>query len=409
MLVHYSHEIGDGIMASETVSIAMTTLAMIPCVIFSTLVYTRPDLQYTPCDRYHSVTPAYLPIVQVGGFHIYAPLSTSSNLCYVMGGLTIYLYNVVNGAFLHMQLYGVAITLVVMGAGSAAMHSTGGVITHWAHAADIYGILIIFMALSGASFIGAYQSFVGSPQRASSKKIIPAIVNTATILGIGACVYFWEHIDQTAFLVSTGTIIIVSNGISQGIYARRSAGVNDSKTCAFIESFLVSAVPRVAVLASALYINLVGRNDPYWLQVSCRDINEDPIEILKRIEALKSWDWIHGVWHYLSSTVLTSMALSSQQGLDGMPMQKASIKSSKMVFAKYLIPFAIKTDEYVEELVMRVIISIYAIVCAGMYRNDVSSDTWAVFVIISMLTYLPFWCMYSSYSINRVIRTRLLL
>jgi hypothetical protein len=409
------HILGDNIMASETIAIASPTIALIPCVIHAIYVYLQKDLTFTHCDIHGP--PSYLPIVQIGGFNIYAPFSTTTNICYVMAGIVIYMYSIPNRAFMHNLMYGIGMLFVILGGGSAAFHANGSLISSWQHAVDIFGIYVLFTSLCGAAFLGMYQSFKGSPLVAASKDPVPLIINVATIVGVFCCVIFWQSIDQTKLLVATGIVIVISNATTQAIYAIRANELlplptNSTSTirsnstiryiCSGFLAFAVSALPRVAVLACALYINLQGRLLPAKLQLTCYDAINNELEISYRIEMLKRWDFVHGVWHYLSSTVLTAMALSSQQGLDGTPMTHQGITNTKVPFGRFLFPVALKTDEYVEELLSRVVISIFSIICAALYGSNISSDGWQVFLMISSFTYLPIWSIFAYWSILKI-------
>lgn len=388
--------IGDNILAAETIAIAMPTLALIPCSIYSSYIYSQPNITYTGCVR--NGVPAYLPETSIGDIRIYEPFSTSTNLAYIMAGLAIYLYSVPNGAFVHMQMYTVGTLFVILGTGSAAMHASGSIVGGWQHAADIFGIYALFVSLAGVSFLGVYHAIKGHPQLATSRDPVPPILNAATLLGIGACIFMWRSINQALLLVSTGTVIVVSNATTQGIFAFRSARfAGTSGLYAFLSAFVVCALPRVIVLACALYINLVGRQEPGMLQATCR--NADDVEY--RIEILKRWDWIHGIWHYISATALTGMALSSQQGLDGITAQRLGIENTKMPFVRWLIPFAVYTDEYVEELISRAVMSSFSLASLIMFVSEASSRSWEIYSLLMSLTVLPLWSAYSYYSINR--------
>lgn len=403
MTLYDKRIIGDNILAAETIAIAMPTFALIPSAVYASYVYSLPNINYTGCVV--NGVPAYLPDSSIGDIHIYEPFSTSSNLAYIMSALAIYLYYIPNGAFVHMQMYTVGTLFILLGTGSAAMHADGSRVGGWQHATDIFGIYALFISLAGVSFLGVYHAIRGKPQSATSKELLPAILNAVILLAIGGSIFLWRRINQAIFLTINGAIIIISNASTQGIFALRSARyIGTNELCAFVTAFLVCAIPRVIVLSCALYINLTGRMHPIALQSTCTNASD----IEYRIEVLKQWDWIHGVWHYISATSLTAMALTSQQGLDGVVTHRLGIENTQMPFVRWLIPFAVKSDEYVEELISRAVTAIFAIACVIMFELEASAFSWQIFVLTTSLSILPIWSIYALYSINRTQQSALL-
>jgi hypothetical protein len=118
-------------------------------------------------------------------------------------------------------------------------------------------------------------------------------------------------------------------------------------------------------------------------------------------ELVTRFDWQHGIWHYLSAIALTGMALSAQQGLDGFTEERLGIENTRVPCVKWLIPFALKTDEYVEELISRFIISAFCLSVILMFELEVSSVVWNVFLLSTSLTIIPMWCLYACYSIYK--------
>lgn len=394
--------IKDNILASETIAIVLPTLALVPCTIYSSIVRQDPSYIYTKCVR-NGVLP-YLPEIKIGTFTIYEPFSTTTNLAYIMSGVGIYLYYIPNRAFVHMQMYIVGILFILLGTGSVAMHAAGSKIGGWEHAVDIFSIYAFFAGLTGSSILGLYHTLIEKPLLPTSLDIIPPAVNTATLLGIGFSILLWRQIDQTYYLVATSVIIIVSNATTQGIFAVKSVRNTElNKVSCFVASFMVSAVPRAIVLLTALYINLNGRIIPGDLQRKCKI--GDMTDFEYNTELVTRFDWQHGIWHYLSAIALTGMALSSQQGLDGVTEEHLGIENTRIPCVQWLIPLALKTDEYVEELISRFIISAFCLSTILLYELDVSAQTWERFLLGTSLTILPFWCLYGCYSIYKTRNT----
>lgn len=390
--------IKDNILASETIAIVLPTIALIPCTIYSSIVRHSPTYIYTKCVK-NGVLP-YLPEIKIGSYTIYEPFSTTTNLAYIMSGVGIYLYYIPNRAFVHMQMYIVGILFILLGTGSVAMHAAGSKIGGWEHAVDIFSIYAFFAGLTGSSVLGLYHTLIAKPLLPTSFDIIAPILNTATLLGIGFTILLWNRINQANFLVGTSVAIIVCNGTTQGIFAVKSVrNIEFNKLGCFVSSFLVSAIPRAIVLLAALYINLSGRVIPGDLQRKCKV--GDMVNYDYNKELVARFDWQHGIWHYLSAIALTGMALSAQQGLDGVTEERLGIENTRVPCMKWLIPFALKTDEYVEELISRFIISAFCLSVILMYELEVSARAWEGFLLGTSLTILPFWCLYACYSIYK--------
>jgi hypothetical protein len=258
--------------------------------------------------------------------------------------------------------------------------------------------------------LGFYHTLVSKPLIPTSRDIIPPLVNSATLLDIGFTILLWRQIDQTIFLVSTSVIIIVSNATTQGLFAIRTiCNSHNNKIASFSYAFMVSAIPRAIVLLTALYINLSGRVIPGDIQRKCKVGDDgDASVVAYRTELVTRFDWIHWVWHYLSAVALIGMALSAQQGLDGVTEERIGIENTRIPCVKWLIPFALKTDEYVEELISRFILSAFCLSVILLFELEVSAGTWEVFLVTTSWTILPSWCTYACYSIYHSRNTILL-
>ena len=397
--------IKDNILASETIAIVLPTIALIPCTIYSSIIRADPTIIYTTCVR-NGILP-YLPKIEIGDFYIYEPFSTTTNLAYIMSGIGIYLYYIPNRAFVHMQMYIVGVLFIILGTGSVALHASGSRLGGWEHAVDIFSIYAFFAGLTGSSVLGLYQTIIAKPLLPTSRDIIPPIVNSLTLLGIGFTILLWNRINQANFLVTSSVIIIVSNATSQGIFSIKSIrNADNNKVGCFVSSFMVSAIPRAIVLLTALYVNLNGRTIPGDIQRKCKIGDMTDFEYHR--ELVTRFDWQHGIWHYLSAIALTGMALSAQQGLDGITEERLGIENTRLPCVRWLIPFAIKTDEYVEELISRFIISSFCISVIIMFELEVTAHTWEIFLLSTSLTILPWWCLYACYSIYKSRNTLLL-
>jgi hypothetical protein len=389
--------IKDNVLASETISIILPTMAIIPCTIFSIAVRSDPTILYTTCVK-NGVLP-YLPQLKIGAINVYEPFSTTSNLAYIASGIGIFLYYLPNKAFLHMQMYIVGTLFIILGTGSVAMHAAGSKIGGWEHAVDILSIYAFFTGLTGTSVLGLYHTIRGKPLLPTSRDLIPPFITTVTLLGIGFTVFLWNYINQAQFLVSTSVIMLVSTGTSQGIFAIRSShNIDKNKLSCFILAFFVCVVPKCIIILTALYLNLFGRVEPGNYQRQCR-IN-DP-DIAYRTEIVTRFDLIHGLWHYLTAIFLTSLSLSSQQGLDGIHEERMGIENTRLPCVQWLLPLAIRTDEYVEELISRFIMSAFCLSCILLYEIEASSSTWHDFLLVMFLTILPWWSIYSCWSIYK--------
>ena len=398
--------IKDNILASETIAIVLPTIALVPCTIYSSIIRNNPSYIYTTCVK-NGVLP-YLPEIKIGSYTIYEPFSTTTNLAYIMSGIGIYLYYIPNRAFVHMQMYIVGILFILLGTGSVAMHAAGSKIGGWEHAVDIFSIYAFFTGLTGSSILGLYHTIVAKPLLPTSLDIIPPVINTLTLLGIGFTILLWNRINQANFLVGTSVVIIISNATTQGIFSVKSIrNAELNKLGCFVSSFMVSAIPRAIVLLAALYVNLKGRVIPGDLQRKCKFGDMENYDYNK--ELVTRFDWQHGIWHYLSAIALTGMALSAQQGLDGVTEERLGIENTRLPCVKWLIPFAIKTDEYVEELISRFIISAFCLSVILMFELEVTARTWEVFLLSTSLTILPSWCIYACYSIYKCRNTVLVM
>jgi hypothetical protein len=389
--------IKDNVLASETIAIILPTMAIIPCTIFSLVVRNDPTIVYTKCVK-NGVLP-YLPELKIGTFNVYEPFSTTSNLAYIASGIGIFLYYLPNKAFLHMQMYIVGTLFIILGTGSVAMHAAGSKIGGWEHAVDILSIYAFFTGLTGTSVLGLYHTLRGKPLLPTSRDLIPPIINSITLLGIGFTIFLWNRINQAQFLVTTSVIMLVSTGTSQGIFAIRSShNIGKNKFISFCSAFFVCTIPKCIIILTALYLNLLGRIEPGNYQRQCRP-NDPDIEY--RASVVARFDILHSLWHYLTAIFLTSLALVSQQGLDGIHEERMGIENTRLPCVRWLLPIAIRTDEYVEELISRFIMSGFCLSCILLYEIDAPIDTWYSFLIVVFLTVLPWWSIYSCWSIYK--------
>lgn len=270
-----------------------------------------------------------------------------------------------------------------------------------AHQADIYAIYALFAGLAGTSFLGLYYGCKGHAQNPTDWKVAP-IITVSTFVLIGFSVAFWRSIQQETYLFLTGAVIIISNASVASVYsfrARADQG-SGSRWCATILAFIVTATPRLVVLICAFILNLGGRHtiNSAMLQGTCAQAR-DPDEIARRIELLKQWDWIHGMWHYLTACALTAMGLSAQEGLMGMAIPRGLSYSRARCPDWCLTRCAVATNEFVEEIISRIVLVTFAFLCVILFANKVSSDVWMNFSIVACIFIMPLWSIFGTFHV----------
>lgn len=261
----------------------------------------------------------------------------------------------------------------------------------------------LFAGLAGVSFLGAYYACKGAGQKATDCCVLP-LVTVATLALVASSIALWREIDQVIFLVVTGAVIIISNATGTALYAYRAASGQDrrSRWRAAVLAFVTMAGPRVLILGSALVINLGGRAaiDPYALQATCVEAT-DPAEVERRTELLRVWDWIHGSWHFMSSAQLTAMGLSAQEGLMGVAVPRGvTYARHRCTDAARLTRCAVATNEFVEELVSRLVLSAYCVVVLILFAARAGSASWMHFSLAAGAL-LPMWTLFGAYQVVR--------
>lgn len=253
--------------------------------------------------------------------------------------------------------------------------------------------------------LGLYYCIKGRGQQASDRCVLP-LVTVATFVLFAFCIFFWRQIDQGLFLGIAGAVIIVCNATAAAIYAfrARDGEPSSSRWCSTVLAFLVTAVPRLVVLGCAAVLNLVGREviNPYELQRTCAEVGTDLDEILRRIELLKQWDYLHGFWHVLTAVVLTAMGLTSQEGLTGKTVPRGVTHSRTCCGdTACLTRVAITTNEFVEELISRIVTSVVAALCVILFAAGATSAVWIPFSLVVGVLLLPTWAIWGAVQVLR--------
>lgn len=465
--------VGDNIQASETLALALPTLGLIPCVIYAAIVYRNPTLTFTECSR-NLDPPAFLPIAFLGGTQIYEPFSTTTNVCYWLAGLSIYLYQIFNYAFLFPQMYAhPSVVYCIVHAQAAAdtlssrtttilqvlarvaphdswswerhlsrnrlcrrhvvtrcarkwrrarsardcysEHTPCLHLTHrnkvspptcGARQADIYGIYALFAGLTGTSFLGLYYGCKGRSQNPTDWLVLP-LVTTATFVLMAFSIAYWRQVNQMVFLFLTGAVIIISNASVAGVYSYRERDGESPRLRwrAAVIAFVTMGGPRLFVLICAFILNLGGRAtmNTSFLQSTCAEAT-DMDEVARRIELLKRWDFIHGVWHFLSACALTAMGLSAQEGLMGTAIPRGISYSRARCPEWCLTRCAIATNEFVEELISRLVLAVFAVLCVILYAAEASSGAWITFLVVTCVFILPLWTLFGTFHVLRIAR-----
>lgn len=276
---------------------------------------------------------------------------------------------------------------------------------------DILCIYALFIALASTAALGLMHAALGRSHAPglSCAAVATVVVNVATMALLAWCVVLWREIDQQLYLLATGGVIIGSNSATKALFAFRAEAARGSSLAgasrAALFHALRAATPRLVVLGCALYVNLGRRDAVAAAQRACH-LATSAEAVRARIEAVAQRDFAHGAWHYLSSSALLAMALSSQEGLDGAPIDVRA-RSRRAGFARAQLrallgvqhgscgagrahaPPAAGASLGAGEGVSSLLSMAYALATAMLFATGASSRAWLRFFLATSLTALP--------------------
>lgn len=267
---------------------------------------------------------------------------------------------------------------------------------------DILSIYTLFVGLSSTATLGLWCALLGRAHKSSASLdcagLVSAVIHVLTIAFLAWCVVLWQEIDQRAFLLATGGIVISCNSATRSIFAFRAATLHGHSRLGASSAALLSAmrlaVPQLVVIWCAIYINLVGREEDAAIAKAC-ELASSPALVAARIELVRKRDWIHGAWHFLSSSALLAMALAAQEGLDGPPPatenQLRRTSSSGGIESVGAAPSSVSAGWQlrVQEDISAISSCMYALSIAALFTTGANSAVWMRFLVISSLGALP--------------------
>mmetsp|Transcript_100370 Transcript_100370/g.287226 ORF Transcript_100370/g.287226 Transcript_100370/m.287226 type:complete len:205 (+) Transcript_100370:97-711(+) len=133
----------------------------VPSTFYAASVYWDEDTTYYGVEVNVTLENKWVAYCPTSTFA--EPFAATANLCYWFAGLGLFLLPFFSGDHMPPKTFGVGMLVSFLGAASMAFHAAASTPGNWRHAADRFGMYMVFGYLAVAVLHSLFQACIGQP------------------------------------------------------------------------------------------------------------------------------------------------------------------------------------------------------------------------------------------------------